>query len=559
MMVKKNMTVIMFYYKDLKGLLGERVLKKIIKPIVYTSILAVLCLQPCAFAKENNFVNTLAKPFSAVKNAVSSTASKLSEKSVQKKKNKAEKNAVNKANTAAETPVAIQGGIVYSLEDCVNFAMKNDPNIQIYKGKQQVQKNNVGIAKSNYFPTFYGGTGYNLNYSKMSGDMSNSTNNNYYGLDAGINQLIWDFGRTNAKINMNKYNFEAAGYDLENVTLNSIYGVKIYYASVLAARANVDIDERSVRINQLNVDRTKAMYEVGLKSKIDVVNAQVNLTDARIILLQAQNTYQTALINLNNAMYYTDAPDYAIKDTETFNFQNNYSVRNEIDVAYNRKNYNPNGVDAQIKDGAILTSGIEKRDILKTYKFKPYGLSMADSIKKAYENRPDIKSLELVKKASEESLKAIKRSYMPSINASAGYSLNAKSDYSSNAVAVYAGIDLPTINAMGIKNQIEQGKAYLDIADKNVGLLKKNVYFQVQNYYVNMKQLEKRIPLMTEKVSQTLENFELADGRYAVGLGNYIELQQALTNYNNAQLAFVQSVFDYNQARYYLEKSMGIR
>jgi len=117
---------------------------------------------------------------------------------------------------------------------------------------------------------------------------------------------------------------------------------------------------------------------------------------------------------------------------------------------------------------------------------------------------------------------------------------------------------LPTINAMGIKYQIDQGNAYLDIAVNNIDLLRKNIYFSVQGYYVNMKQLEKTIPLMSKRVEQTLENFELADGRYSVGMGNYIELQQAQTNYNNAQLAFVQSVFDYNQARYYLEKAMAV-
>jgi len=89
--------------------------------------------------------------------------------------------------------------------------------------------------------------------------------------------------------------------------------------------------------------------------------------------------------------------------------------------------------------------------------------------------------------------------------------------------------------------------------------LRTNIYFQVQYYYVNMKQLEKRIPLKSQRVAQTLENFELADGRYAVGLGNYLELQQAQTNYNEAQLAFVQSVFDYNEARFYLEKAIGAR
>lgn len=467
---------------------------------------------------------------------------------------KAVEDSTNQNNVAT-----IKGAIVLSIQDCIDYAIAHDPSIKKAQSTQKAQKSAVGIAKSSYFPSLYGGTGYNIANTKYSGDRSDTVNNNYYGLNLGVNQLIWDFGYTSAKINMNKFNYEATGYDLENVLLNSVYAVKTSYVQVLAARANEDIYERSVRINELNVERTRAMYEVGLKSKIDIVNAEVYLTDAKIELLQAQNNYQSSLIALNNAMYYLNAPDYEIKDTETFNFQKNYSAKNEIDVAYDRKNYTPDSVEAEIKDGAILTSGIEKRNILKTYVFKPFDLSMEDSIKKAYANRPDLKSLELVKRASEESLKAIKRSYYPELNASAGYTMMKRSDYDSNAVGIYAGMDLPTINAMSIKYQIAQGNSYLDIAVSNVDLLQKNIYFQVQNYYVNMKQLEKRIPLMGKKVEQTLENFELADGRYAVGIGNYLELQQAQTNYNNAQLAFVQSVFDYNQSRFYLEKAIGVR
>lgn len=525
-------------------------LGKITKSIIYTIFIVVFLAPLSAFADDNNVpVNKVAPLKSFFTRFI-------------KPKSDKKKAEVPSAETNITT---IKGSLVLSIDDCVNYALQNDPNIRNAKDTQKIQKSAVGVAKSSYFPSLFGGTGYNIQNTRYSGDMgnqnylSNSTNNNYYGLNLGVNQLIWDFGHTTANINMNKYNYEASGYDLDYTTLTSIYNVKIAYTQVLAARANVDINARSVRINALNVERTRAMYEVGLKSKIDVVNADVYLTTAEIDLLTAQNAYQTSLIQLNNAMYYTYAPDYSIKDTETFNFQKNYSVKNEINVAYDRKNYDETSVEAELKDGAILTSGIEKRDILKTYSFKPFDLSMEDAIKKAYENRPDLKSLQLVQRASEESLKAIKRSFMPVVNASGGYSMANRTDYSSNAISAYAGVNLPTVNAMSLKYQIEQGKSYLDIAATNVDLLKKNIYFQVQGYYVNMKQLERTIPLMSKKVEQSLENFELADGRYAVGLGNYLELQQAQTNYNNAQLAFVQSVFDYNQARFYLEEAIGLR
>lgn len=550
--------------------MGTRKIKKIIKPLVCAMVVAAM-IAPPALCAENirttplkSFFTRFLKPNSD-KNLTEQKNSnvKKDKKDKTSKKEKLKKNTAQENNPDIANANMIKGGVVLTIDDCVNLAIKNDPTIKKSVNTQKAQKSAVGIAKSTYFPTITGGTGYNISNTQYSGDSpmlgGGSGSNNYYGLNLGINQLIWDFGYTTAKINMNKYNWEAAGYDLQAAELNTVYNTKIDYTSVLADRANVDIYARSVRINELNVERTRAMYQVGLKSKIDVVNAEATLTNAKINLIEAQNSYQTSLISLNNAMFYVDAPDYSIKDTETFNFQKNYSVRNEIDVAYDRKNLDTGSVDAEIKDGAILTSGIEKRDILKTYSFKPFSMTMSEAIQKAYQNRPDLKSLELVKRASEESLKMVKKSYYPEIDASALYNYKKFSDYGSSNIGIYAGVDLPSINAMSVKNKIEQAKAYLEIADNNVELMRKNIYFQIQTNYVNMKTLEKTIPLMSKKVGQTLENFELADGRYAVGLNNYIELQQAQTDYNNAQLAFVQSVFDYNQARFQLEKAMGLK
>lgn len=468
------------------------------------------------------------------------------------------KNTIEMTDKSAEKDVlTLKGSLTMTMADCEDYMVKHSPVLKIYTDRQKAQKSEVGQAKSNYFPTLYGGTGYTISGTQYSRGQDNYVNGNYYGFNAGVNQLIWDFGRTSARINMNKYNYESAGYDLIFHTAVTTYDVRFAYTTVLAARANEDVEELLVKIQELNYQRTKAMFDVGLKSKIDVVNAQYNLTQAKIALLEAQNQYQTALIALNNKMYFVDAPDYTIKDTETFNFQKNYTVKNELDVA-DRKNYNANSVNAEIKDGAILTSEIEKRDIIKTYKFKPYTRTMADSIQVAYTNRPDLKSTELVAKAAQEALKVVKRSYYPALNASAGYAFRSYNDYNANAMGVYGGLDFPNVNVMNIKYQIEEGKALLDIAQNNVDLLKKDIYFQIQTDYVNMKKLEKKIPLMNDEVKQAFQNFELADGRYAVGLGNYIELQTALANYNGAQLAFVKTVFDYNEARFVLTRDMGI-
>ena len=68
-------------------------------------------------------------------------------------------------------------------------------------------------------------------------------------------------------------------------------------------------------------------------------------------------------------------------------------------------------------------------------------------------------------------------------------------------------------------------------------------------------QLEKNIPLLQTKVRQTLENYELADARYEVGLGNFIELQDAKENYNNAQKRHCFKIQNRFSRKYYRKKS----
>ena len=119
-------------------------------------------------------------------------------------------------------------------------------------------------------------------------------------------------------------------------------------------------------------------------------------------------------------------------------------------------------------------------------------------------------------------------------------------------------MNFPVINGANTKFQIDEAKANLDVARDSVDMAEKDLYFEVQKAYINMKKLETQVPLQQVKVRQTLENFELADGRYEVGLADFIELQDAKVNYNNAQREYVKIIFDYNVARAKLELAIAM-
>ena len=444
---------------------------------------------------------------------------------------------------------------VMTIEDCVNYAMEHNPNLFSSKSRVEAVKTGANQQRANYYPRLTARVNYNHDSSNTK---LTSTNANSIGFNAGISEMIWDFGRTTAKINMAKFNYLSAVYDYDYDILNVIYNVKINYYKVLSALASLDIYEQYVRIQTLNYERTKAMFDEGLKSKIDVVNAEVNLTDAKIQLIEGQNTLQTSIIALENAMYWQEENPFVVQNTESFNFlKADYKKKIESIITVKP----PENSFKKTADGLImLTSGIEHKDIIQNFEFKPWVLSKQEAVNQALEFRPDLKSNEMLALVQEESLKAVKRQYMPEVTGELnwGYTKRENNMFSS-PLTVGASVGLGSVNPYGIHWQVQEGKNYLDVALHNVNIAKSDIYWEVQTNYVNMRQLERKIPLMNSKVKATLENFELADGRYSVGLNNYVELQDSLTNYNTSQLNFVDAVFKYNVARETLLKSMGVR
>lgn len=460
-------------------------------------------------------------------------------------------------NCLALQDMKIEKGSTLNLIDCINISLNNSPLVKRTIYNLRTAKNNISIARSAYTPTISAGIGLRQNYNDANGHSNNlnyhNNNRTFPNISASINQMLWNFGKTSAAIKIQKYNKIAAEYDFDYSVLTTTFDVKLKYYAVLAAKSVMDIERSNVQITERNYIRTQAYYDEGIRSKIDLVNAEVNLSDAKVALVQAENNYKNALVDLNNAMYVAYTPEYEITNTETFNLPNPYVPVSLTRIA-NDKDLSE--VPTPVQD-AILTSGVEKREVLEDYKFQKYPFTFEQSVELAMKNRPDLKALNSTVSAMEQALLYIKRQYFPTLSANVGYGLANTKQYATNSMSL--SVDLSTsFNIFQLQKEIDNAKIQVEAAQNEVKLLSENLYFDVQSAYINMIQLEKQIPLLETKVRQTLENLELADGRYEVGLGDYIQLQDARVNYNNAQNTYVQTIYRYNVARATLEQAIAL-
>ena len=108
-----------------------------------------------------------------------------------------------------------------------------------------------------------------------------------------------------------------------------------------------------------------------------------------------------------------------------------------------------------------------------------------------------------------------------------------------------------------LKKQVDEANATADkdIADYEV--TRQKVYLDVKQAYIQLKNAKENVPVAQKALEQAKEQFNLARGRYKVGMGDVIELKDAETTFRNAQLSYYKALLDYNISAANLERVVG--
>jgi outer membrane protein TolC len=124
---------------------------------------------------------------------------------------------------------------------------------------------------------------------------------------------------------------------------------------------------------------------------------------------------------------------------------------------------------------------------------------------------------------------------------------------------VGAVLSFPVFSGFLTKYQVEEAKANLDVLRANEEALRQQVFLDVQQAYLTLRAAEEAIPTAKLGVEQAQENLDIANGRYAAGVGNPIEVTDAEVSLANARLAYIQALYADRVAQASLEKAMGQR
>ena len=390
-----------------------------------------------------------------------------------------------------------------TLEDCIKLALLNNPAIQSAIGTKEIYKTKIGQAWSAYFPTFSLG----LTYSRARSLDKNASKHNLYsmpGIEAS--QLVYDFGKTQTAAKIAKKTFEASDDNLQATINNVIYNVKESYYNLLFTLQQEHVYADTVANYEAHLEQAQDYYNIGTKPKIDVITAQYNLGDAKLNLIKAKHNVDIAYARLNNAMGLPEQMGYSI----------------------------------------------DEKFALPVYDFEFKTL-----FDKASEMRPELLAAEKKAEASKILVKATKVAFLPDLGVFGGYTNGGTKMAETYSFQFGGGLQYQSTNLMLLKKQVDEAKAtykrdYADLEQE-----KQSVYLDVKAALINFDNAKESIPVAKLSLLNAKEQYELASGRYKTGLSDIIELKDAEITYLNAQLAYYNTLLNYNIAYSNLERVVG--
>ena len=274
-------------------------------------------------------------------------------------------------NTDTNSQVIISGSVDKNvnldLNSCIYLALGNNPRISSAFDDILASDARIKQVWANYFPTLSWQTGYTrLRQLQLSDALGRNLEFNYYLLgQISLQQMLYDFGVTQNQATIRKLDYENFKKAFEATVNDVIFQTKSSYFTVLYAYENRKVALDAVNKFSLFYKQAKAYYITGKSPKVDVTIAETNLSNAKLRLIQAENSVNIALANLNYAM----------------------------GLPY-LKNY-------------VISERLE---------YKPLDLSFEDMVKFARESRPELKQAEIKVEQMNQTIKLAKKPYFPTIS-----------------------------------------------------------------------------------------------------------------------------------------------
>lgn len=394
-----------------------------------------------------------------------------------------------------------------TLSQAEQVALKNNPRIAVSRLLAQAEKQVTREVRSAEFPTLTG----NLTAVQphagsriTAGVLNNPVIYQRAGGGVTLNQLITDFGRMHNLVGSADLRARSEISAQAASTADVTMAVDEAFYRALASQSVLKVANDTVSARQTTSDQVSALTGAKLKSTLDLSFANLNLAQAKLLLLDAQNANQDAMATLNALL------------------------GNEQPIAYTLVDETPDAPPLPPTDSEPL-------------------------VVLALQSRPDLQSVNQQSAAAKKFSSAEHDLWKPTVSALGtvgGTPVRTDQITSSWFGAVGVNVNVPLFNGFLYSARAKEADLRASAADQQVQELRQTIAHDVRTTVLRAQLNFQRITVTKQLVEQANSAFDLSQTRYQIGLSSIVELSQA-------QLAQTEAEIDYASARYAYQGSLA--
>ncbi len=403
------------------------------------------------------------------------------------------------------------------------MALKNNPQISVGRLRALAQHQVYRESRAAELPNFNGAiTAVDAHEGSRigAGSLTASRLLEHAGAGVTLNQLITDFGRTMNLVSSSKLQEKAQNASALATTEDIVLATDQAFYNALEAQALLKVAQQTVTTRGSVQHQVEVLTQNKLKSTLDLSFADVNLSQAKLLLLNAQNNVDSTTAALSAVLGFDKEVHYELRDEET-----------------------------------QLPSPPPDVNVL---------------INTALQQRPDLQALHYNQQAAEKFHRAQRDQLFPTISAlGIAGAIPVRPDcfggcfpnyfISSWYGAISVNMNIPIFNGFLYTAQASEANYRAKAAAENTRDLRDQVVRDVRTAWLAANTSFQRVDVAAKLAKQADLSLSLAQGRYNLGLGSIVELSQAQLQQTDAAIGYVNAQYQYRLSLSTLNFEVGMQ
>jgi outer membrane protein len=404
------------------------------------------------------------------------------------------------AQTPAPQPSSSQMRL--TLHDAEQLALKNNPQISVSKLLALAEHQVLREVRSSELPVATGNlTAVDAHQGTRitAGALNNASVFERAGAGVTIAQLITDFGRTGNLVASANFREKAEQQAALATAADITLAVDQAFYSALSAQAELLVAEQTVSTRQTTADQVQALAQAKLRSDLDLSFANVNLAQAKLLLLDAENRKDAAFALLNQVLGFEKQASYLLID----------------DTAQ-----------------TIPEPSTNEEDL----------------VEQALRSRPDLAEVDDQLQAERRFARAehdLNRPTISALGAIGDTPVRADQIVTSWYGAVGVNLSIPVFNGFLYSARAHEADYRASALHEQVRDLRDRIARDVRVTWMQANTAYQRVTVTAQLLQQANLALDLAQTRYKLGLGSIVELSQAQLQQTSAQIGNSTARYDY--------------